>query len=303
MPRLITCAAVTTVVFTFAGLSVSSSASAETARPTATATKQFTPEQSETATTFDIPVTEIPVDASDGVTLGSDANAITVGVPEAQEVGDGQVASDGSVTYDATDATSDKVVPGAGSVQFLKELHDESAPTEYTYPVDVPEGGRIELTGEGPNGIQQGRFGALVFNGLGKVVATVDTPWAKDADGKQVATHFSTDGQSLTQHVLHRDASVRHPVTADPYFRRYAMGVVVTFSHDDMVATAATGVGAATALIGASATTIVGPVALTPLLAPVVVSASWAVAVRHCYWFWFPYPWIGKKWDWGYYKC
>ena len=44
----------------------------------------------------------------------------------------------------------------------------------------------------------------------------VSTPWAKDAEGKDVKTWFTTDGKTLTQHVKHDVVGIVYPVTADP---------------------------------------------------------------------------------------
>ncbi len=44
-------------------------------------------------------------------------------------------------------------------------------------------------------------------------------PWAKDAEGKELKTWFTTDGLTLTQHVEHNVKGVVYPVTADPWWQ------------------------------------------------------------------------------------
>ena len=49
-----------------------------------------------------------------------------------------------------------------------------------------------------------------------KITATIDTPWAKDADGKTIQTYYTIQGATLTQHIQHRVKGARYPVTGDP---------------------------------------------------------------------------------------
>ena len=49
----------------------------------------------------------------------------------------------------------------------------------------------------------------------GNLLAGVDAPWAVDATGKAVATHYTVDGTTLTQH-LDYTADTVFPVVADP---------------------------------------------------------------------------------------
>lgn len=55
-----------------------------------------------------------------------------------------------------------------------------------------------------------------IYSITGEVTTEVSIPWAKDAEGKDVETWFTTDGQSLTQHVKHDVEGIVYPVTADP---------------------------------------------------------------------------------------
>jgi hypothetical protein len=64
--------------------------------------------------------------------------------------------------------------------------------------------------------------GAEVFDtdaqapGVELVLATIETPWAFDANGAAVETTFTADGSTLVQHVETTDATA-YPVVADPY--------------------------------------------------------------------------------------
>ncbi|HTE22423.1 MAG TPA: hypothetical protein VK674_05285 [Candidatus Limnocylindria bacterium] len=107
---------------------------------------------------------------------------------------------------------------------MLTIIDNPNAPTAYDYKISVPNGGKIQLNSNG---------GALVLNRKNKPVAVVATPWAKDATGKAVQTHFTTDGQTLTQYVQHNVPGVVYPVTADPKFRWSWWGVTIYFSRGE----------------------------------------------------------------------
>jgi hypothetical protein len=81
------------------------------------------------------------------------------------------------------------------------------ATTELTYRIGSPA--RLSLSVQ-PDGSVQ------VLDGSGTVTATIETPWAYDAQGVAVPTHFTVKGDQLTQVVEHRGAGVTYPVTADP---------------------------------------------------------------------------------------
>lgn len=52
-------------------------------------------------------------------------------------------------------------------------------------------------------------------------IATIDTPWAVDANGNQVPTHYDINGSTLTQ-VIEPDSNTAFPVTADPSVKWWA---------------------------------------------------------------------------------
>lgn len=156
---------------------------------------------------------DIPKDASDGVTLGSADGtrpAIDISLPNAENAGDAKQVAPGTVAYPANDGSANAVqATEDGGVRMLTVIDNPSALTSYDYKVTVPGGGRIEITELG---------GAVVLNAANEVVAMVDAPWAKDANGTPVKTYFTTDGLTLTQHIEHNVPGIAYPVTADPFW-------------------------------------------------------------------------------------
>lgn len=53
------------------------------------------------------------------------------------------------------------------------------------------------------------------------IIATIDAPWAVDANGNQVPTHYDINGSTLTQ-VIQPDSNTAFPVTADPSAKWWA---------------------------------------------------------------------------------
>lgn len=56
----------------------------------------------------------------------------------------------------------------------------------------------------------------FAFDSTGAVVATIEKPWAKDANGKAVPTRFEINRTTVTQIVNHRAGDFAYTITADP---------------------------------------------------------------------------------------
>lgn len=87
-------------------------------------------------------------------------------------------------------------------------LNDRTAPTEIAYPVDVPAGGTIVASADGA---------LAVTSKEGVVLGGIAAPWARDARGGEVATHYDVRGTTVVQVIDHRAAGLAYPVVADPW--------------------------------------------------------------------------------------
>ncbi|GAA2132666.1 hypothetical protein [Nocardioides bigeumensis] len=113
-----------------------------------------------------------------------------------------------SIFTNDADATSVAVNPLAdGGTQFVVAIGGAESPETYAFPVDVPDGARLELTEDG---------GAQVADGGGGSLATIPAPWAEDANGADVPTHFEVADGALVQVVDHIDSGATYPILADP---------------------------------------------------------------------------------------
>jgi hypothetical protein len=97
--------------------------------------------------------------------------------------------------------------PGGGR-RTLFLIHDRSSSHESVIPVDVPPGGHMSV---GPDG------SVTVVDADGNPVSTVDAPWAYDADGTPIPTHYEIRDGHLVQIVdTVGIENILYPILADP---------------------------------------------------------------------------------------
>lgn len=155
----------------------------------------------------------VPVDPAAGILLGTNAGDLEVSLPFASTADGATVEKKGIVSYDNNNgSTSVPVVTNDGSLQIDTVISAASAPTRYSYDLTIPEDGQIVQAGEG----------YFIVNGNSDPVAYVSAPWAKDANGNGVPTHYELNGTTLTQ-VVDFASSTAFPVVADPQFTWYGL--------------------------------------------------------------------------------
>lgn len=185
----------------------------------------------------------LPLDpVEDVVAQGSLAGAlpITIQLPSDVDAAPAEVASDGTVVYAGEGAVDLAVQAQADSVRILTVLSDSTASSKYTYtfPGYIPEildDGSVSLTVPG--------------DGMTMQVGLIEAPWAYDATGAPVPTHYEAEGDTLVQVVEHTSTDVTYPVVADPQVG-FGLGTYVffnraetkTISNEGWAVTGATGV-------------------------------------------------------------
>lgn len=158
-----------------------------------------------------------------------DANdEITITTPTSGSVA---TMTDGiSRSYDGTsDASTVVLQPLEDSARALIMLHSSSAPKRYDFTLGG-EVASLEIdqpdaeTGD-PGG------GVTAYNSQGDIIGLVDEPWAVDANGTSVPTHYEINGTTLTQ-VISPTANTAYPVVADPdlYFFAKCSAAIVEFA-------------------------------------------------------------------------
>lgn len=155
----------------------------------------------------------VPSDPLSGISVDSGPR-VTVGLPFAAEADDAASIGDGFVGYDNGNGTSSvPVVHRDGAAQVLTVIDDAIAPTEFRYPVGLPSGDRLVEDEDGG--------GARIVDSAGETVGVFAAPWATDATGRSVSTHYSIDANELVQTVDHRVSGIVYPVVADPTYKTY----------------------------------------------------------------------------------
>jgi len=120
--------------------------------------------------------------------------------------GKGKSANSGTTALLSDSLTSLKVAvqPLRGGVRLLSVLKNSTTPTTTTYDLRVPAGAVIE----------HDNLGGVVVREMGKTTSRFSIPWATDAAGRSLPTHYTLNGNALTQVVDTRGATF--PVVADP---------------------------------------------------------------------------------------
>jgi len=205
---------------------------------------------------------DLSSDASEGISVESaTAGDLEIGLPfaDAADAADDATVVDGVMVYDNTNgSTTTPLVHEDGSLQILTTIADSGAPSDYEYQLALAPGGALVLTDEG---------GVDIVEADGSVSRSVAAPWAFDALGIPVSTHYVVDGGTLTQ-VIEHDSSSTYPIVADPKVS-YGWGVYYHFNKAETIT-----IGKDWLAIAAGSTTACAAVgAALGSLAPVIGTA------------------------------
>jgi hypothetical protein len=143
---------------------------------------------------------------------------VTVSLPGAQ--GSARIASDGSVVY-SIGSGEDLAVQAMenGGVRAQAIMHGPDSAHSFTF--DFGPSVTASLTDTGA--VELRRHVGETIESIGRI----EPPWARDANGASVPTHFTVSGGVVTQEVLASPAH-RYPVVADPFWIP-VLGVMARF--------------------------------------------------------------------------
>lgn len=150
----------------------------------------------------------VPRDAGDGIRLaGGDEPVTVIGLPFGQHASDALESQlSGVVVYNNNNGSSTVPVVRDTGVQISTLIESANAPQRYDYPMELPMGEQLRLNPDGS---------VSAIDAAGDASFYVPAPWAKDANGAAVPTHYEVSGNVLTQVVAFTAASA-FPVVADP---------------------------------------------------------------------------------------
>jgi hypothetical protein len=144
----------------------------------------------------------LPENAQEGFTL---AEGITLTPEGLSSNAIGVDLGHGIRSYGTTSTDTEFVAQAAASgTRMMHLLSSPDAPTEHAYNMTVPSGTSVAV----------GADGGVVITGKAGNASYLRPAWAKDANGKSVATRYEIRGTQLIQVVDHKGAA--YPVVADP---------------------------------------------------------------------------------------
>lgn len=112
------------------------------------------------------------------------------------------------------------MIPTDVGVQVITAVTAEPASYSREFPINLADGQttNVSINEDGS---------AIVTNSEGLPVGTVSAPWAVDANGKSIATHYIVTDGVLSQWVDYATPGIAYPVLSDPnwtYSLTYVIG-------------------------------------------------------------------------------
>lgn len=134
---------------------------------------------------------------------------ISIGLPFSSDQIKAERVLGDAISFDNRNGTTSVVIPKTdGSIQMAEIIAGSSAPSTFTYRLQLPLGGRAILSDSGL---------VMLLDSRGGYLGAIAPAWAVDALGKSVPTRYELNGNNLSQVVGHRSKSTNYPVIADPW--------------------------------------------------------------------------------------
>ncbi|WP_229053400.1 hypothetical protein [Aeromicrobium sp. Leaf350] len=185
---------------------------------------------------------DVPEQGDSDISIAGDDGVGTLGIPAS---GHGVAAGDGTTLFDGTAPHSGIAVQTTET--GVRAVIDVQSP-------DAPESFDFVLGGDIVSLVLEEDGSVTAFNAGGVAVGQVATPWAYDAEGAAVPTHYVVSDTTLTQVVEHRDGNFVYGITADPRVT-YGWGVYLNLRGWEVKAIASVSytTGAVASLLACSA--------------------------------------------------
>jgi len=155
-----------------------------------------------------------PIEVSPAGTWGGELTGLTIGLPEQVQSAEVSVAQDGSAVGEGSEVTG-VIQALEGGLRISTVITGPDAPGRLSYA--LPDDVDIAINEDGSASLSR----TAVDDGTEVLTATIGrigTPWATDARGQRIATHYEVSGSKLVQVVDHHQDGVAYPVVADPTF-------------------------------------------------------------------------------------
>lgn len=124
----------------------------------------------------------------------NDKSDVSFGVQSLQMVGDNETTMEG--------------------VRTIITIENSKAAKDYSFTYDLNSGEKLISSAE-YLGTEYDTNEIFIVNERNEIIYIIDAPWAKDANGNDIKTEYSIDGNTLIQHVEFNE-NTAFPVVADP---------------------------------------------------------------------------------------
>ena len=162
---------------------------------------------------------QLPSSSGTPIKYTNDASfEISIGLPLASRDSSALLDSAGQVTYADDLTVTAPLIKEDGSIAITTVIESSNAPTQFHYPVTLPEASQMKLMADGS---------IEIIDASGTTQAMVAKPWAVDASGKAIKTHFTISGTGITQTVEHQENGMTYPVVFDPWLGQYLISKIV----------------------------------------------------------------------------
>lgn len=157
-------------------------------------------------------------------------NRIGMKLPEEVSTAEAIKTTNGTMVYNSACENIDVLVQMLrdeengfifSSVRTMVLIKDATAPKQYDFTFELPEGASLITTDEykqtyyPENNDWIGDDLVFIIDKDGNILSTIDEAWAKDANGEKIETFYKINGNVLTQ-VVNFDSTNAFPVIADP---------------------------------------------------------------------------------------
>lgn len=163
-------------------------------------------------------------DPDSGETTTTPATNLQVELPSSLTASDAHVEAPGIVSYDNHNGSHTvTIVKNDTSVQNFTIIDGPTAPSSYTYAMNVPSGSTVALDPD--TGM------VTATDASGTQMGLISPAWAKDATGADLPTHYVVSGTNVTQAIDLTSPSITYPVVADPYVGTHLFVVRAWYPH------------------------------------------------------------------------
>lgn len=154
---------------------------------------------------------ELPDDGDDAAVFETDGKELTMTADSAS--GAAVDSADGSQTFkSSTPDTSLTLQSTSEGLRALVHIDSPAAPERYLFNM----GGDVDSLQLTPDG------GVVALDANGMPIAVAPAPWAVDANGVDVPTHFEISGTDLYQVINHHGGNYAYGITADPWWNPFS---------------------------------------------------------------------------------